>query len=154
MNIDPQKNPLGRVGIPLDWDHWHATNPEGEFIRSLEHRPLIIIGTLNKIYRYSDDIFAELYYYFLTTLKTTDALVIAGYSFGDKGVNTAILRWILDNPDNQLVLIEPNFEGLKKRARYAIASRLTEWEASSKLKLIPSGIERTNWLAIKRLLTS
>ena len=71
MNINPDRKPLGQVGIPLDWDHWHATNPEGKFIRSLEHRPLILVGTFNKMFRYSDDIFAELYYYFLATLRNT-----------------------------------------------------------------------------------
>ena len=58
-----------------------------------ESMPLLLIGTFNKVAEYSRGIFLDLHHRFRSTLREADRLVVCGYSFGDKGINTAVIEW-------------------------------------------------------------
>ena len=46
-----------RIGIPLDGDHHHTKTDDGIFQTALDGRPLLLIGTFNKIPEYTKGIF-------------------------------------------------------------------------------------------------
>ena len=54
---------------------------------------MLLVGTFNKVSEYSQGIFRELHYRFRRTLHKADQLVVCGYSFGDKGINSEIIEW-------------------------------------------------------------
>ena len=111
------------VGISLHHDHNHTKTTEGDF-RDASPRPELLIGTFNKIQKYSSGIFLDLYYKFRETLRKTDKLVICGYSFGDKGINSELLRWFYEQHNRRFIIIHHNPTKLRKGARPAIQRML------------------------------
>lgn len=93
---------------------------DGTFEDAFTDRPELLIGTFNKLSEYSQGIFLELHYRFRATLKEADKLVVCGYSFGDKGINTEIIEWYFSKPGRSFVIIHPDPEDLFKNARGAI----------------------------------
>ena len=111
------------LGIPLHNDHHHTQQRDGEY-RYSSFRPAILIGTFNKIQKYSSGIFLDIYSKFRETLRKTDKLVICGYSFGDKGINSELLRWFYEQQNRQFIVIHPNPTKLRTGARPAIQKML------------------------------
>ena len=99
---------------------------DGTFCYAPRGRPELLIGTFNKLAEYSQGISLDLYHRFRTTLNQADQLVICGYSFGDKGINTVILEWFYAKPDRRrFLVIHPDPEDLIRNARGAIRKH---WE--------------------------
>lgn len=109
------------LGIPLHYDHTRTRN--GDY-RDSSYRPELLIGTFNKIQKYSTGIYLDIYYKFRATLRKTDKLVICGYSFGDKGINSELLRWFYEQQNRQFIMIHPDPTELRKGARPAIKRML------------------------------
>lgn len=53
-------------------------------------RPELLIGTFNKMWGYLLGIFEESFYFFKKSLDISSTLIISGYGFGDKGINTKL----------------------------------------------------------------
>jgi hypothetical protein len=82
-------------------------------------------------YLNASEIFTELFFYFYKLLPMSDRLIISGYGFGDKAVNTNIVRWVKSAKhigDRKILLIDPYYERLLNTARGAISNNLPEWE--------------------------
>ncbi|MBI3168715.1 MAG: SIR2 family protein [Chloroflexi bacterium] len=136
------------VGIPPNWDFQHTLNPEGKRQYSCGDdgpRPEILMGTFNKMFNYTKGIFADIYCLFREALRRTEHLVISGYGFGDKGINIQLVEWMYLSPNNKIMLVEPNIENLKTRARGVIQEHWNSWVTQKKLKIIEEGIEKTSW---------
>ena len=118
------ENAIGQgLGIPLHHDHHHTKTRDGDY-RYSSSRPALLIGTFNKIQKYSSGIFLDLFYKFRETLRKTDKLVICGYSFGDKGINSELLRWFYEQQNRQFIVIHHNPTKLRTGARPAIQRML------------------------------
>ncbi len=143
-----------RIGIVLDGDIDHAKSPTGRLMRSTsEKEPHILIGTFNKIYEYTESIFSDIYYKFRSLLSKSKSLIVSGYSFGDKGVNTAILEWLYKDRQHKIVVIHPDPENLlSHNARVAIRKAYSGI-AHNNFLTIPKYIQDTSWKEIKEKLT-
>ena len=108
-----------RIGIPPDGCHNH-TRRDGRLQMAVDGRPLLLIGTFNKVAEYSQGIFLDLHHRFRSTLREADQLVVCGYSFGDKAINTAILDWYYAERGRRLLIIHQNPCELFSNARPAI----------------------------------
>jgi hypothetical protein len=73
-----------RKRIEISSSHANPINPH----------PQLLIGTHNKILEYARGIFARLFYEFVKRLRETDVLIICGYGFHDKGINSSIIDWM------------------------------------------------------------
>jgi len=105
-------------------------------------RPKLLIGTFNKIQQYSSGIFRDLHYHFRSTLREANQIIICGYGFGDKGINSEIINWYYEKEGGRrLLVIHPNSEKLRKSARGAISKKWEEWLKKDGLKLIPKKFE-------------
>ena len=112
------------LGIPFnDRHHTKARNPNRGYST---FRPTLLIGTFNKIRNYSSDEFLDLRYQFRETLRKTDKLIICGYSFGDKGINSELLHWVNKQHNRQFIIIHHNPTKLRTGARPAIQRFLQE----------------------------
>lgn len=139
-----------KIGIVVNNDIDHAKSLTGSMMRSLpEKEPRILIGTFNKIYEYSDNIFSDIFYLFRDSLKKSQSLIISGYSFGDKGINNAILDWLYTDRENRITVIHRNPDDLLiNRARSAFRKAYSG-VAKNNFLFIPKSIEDTNWAEIK-----
>lgn len=139
-----------QIGIALDGDIDHAKSPTGSLMRSMpDKEPHILIGTFNKIYEYTESVFSDIYYQFRTLLKSSKNLVISGYSFGDKGINSAILEWLYTDKQNKIIVIHRDPDTLLgSTARSAIRKAYTGI-AKRNFVIIPKHIQDTSWKEIK-----
>jgi len=117
-------------------------------------RPEILVGTYNKMLDYIGGIYSDMFYYFQQLLRETNLLVVSGYSFGDKGVNTFLIDWISNYDENRIVIIHPDPDGLKKDCRGNIRNKWDDLESSKRLIVIPRRIEDSSWSEIKQKIKS
>ena len=130
-----------RIGIPVNGDYWHTRTVGDVLQRPLDGRPLLLIGTFNKIATYSSGIFRELHYQFRSSINKADQIVICGYSFGDKGINAEIIEWYYNKQGRRLVIIHPDPDSLVANARGAIRNKWDDWRDSGSIELISKQIE-------------
>ena len=71
----------------------YTKNAKGEDQYLIDGSPLLMIGNHNKIQEYTSYFYSHLYCAFHAALERSDKLVVCGYGFGDKGINTRIVEW-------------------------------------------------------------
>ncbi len=138
------------IGIPPNGNPEDTRNPQGKKQFAPDNRPMILIGTTNKILQYVKPIYADLLSRFYSSLQDSGRLVICGYGFGDKEINTQISYWVFSSRDFRITIVDTDPEKLKRRATAAMRSEWDEWIRRYKLAIIKKGIERTSWPDIKR----
>ncbi|MFH1893741.1 MAG: SIR2 family protein [Candidatus Zixiibacteriota bacterium] len=135
-SFDPV-GPLGRGNVRL-----HYT----------DYRPLILTGTYNKLERYSGGVYFDLQYHFYGRLHRAKDVVVAGYGFGDNGINSRILDWAAGSRDRYITLIHPNPNKLYESLNYGVSRFLFELRSFGRLREIDRGIEQTTWDEIRSVL--
>jgi hypothetical protein len=138
--------------IGHNWYEEHIYKTYGNPPESNDSYPQILIGTFNKLEDYTRGIFIDLICLLNRYLDNADNLVISGYSFGDKGINSRIINWVYKSKNRRILLIDPNLKQLKENARGAINNKRDDWKNKGILKTIESGIEETTWEKIKEYL--
>ena len=119
--------PPSTVGISATPPNDAKTGPVNYKKREFE-RPVLLIGTFNKPAQYSRGMMLDIHYRFRKILERTDELVVCGYSFGDKAINTQIIRW--DRPGRSVVVVDPEPERkVIEKSRFA-AARFLERETT------------------------
>ncbi len=117
--------------------------------RQNSHGPLMLLGTFNKILDYQNEVFTELHYQFYQSLKFSNRMVICGYGFGDKGINTRIIEWIKGNPSRRLVIVNGNYAELLRNARQAIKRDLPLWRKHGRAGILQKCIQSTSWQEVR-----
>lgn len=140
------------VGIAVNGDFWHTKNPDGQLQRPIDGRPMLLAGTFNKMLQYTSGIYADLYFQLHRALRETEILIVCGYSFGDKGINTRLVEWASSSKQNVLVVIHAEPESLKMRARGAIIKSWDNWVKSNRLVLVQKWIQDTSWKDINNVI--
>ena len=130
-----------KIGISLDGDYNHTRTRDGTLQTALDGRPMLLIGTFNKISEYSGGIFRDLHSRFRSSIGEVDGLVVCGYSFGDKGINSEIIDWYYDKRGRRLLVIHPNPEELRASSRGAISRNWGTWEKQKAITCISKKIE-------------
>ena len=129
-----------KIGIPLDY-YQRTRTVDGNLQTTVDCRPLLLIGTFNKISEYSSGIFRELHHRFRSTILKANQMVVCGYGFGDKGINTEIIDWIYDKRGRRLVIIHPDPNGLVANARGAIRKNWPKWKKNGLISIISKRFE-------------
>ena len=130
-----------RIGIPLDSDYEHTKDKDGNFQTALDNRPILLIGTHNKFQEYTGRIFRDLHYKFRLSIQNSERLVVCGYSFGDKGINTEIIEWYYARRGRQICIIHPDPANLVDNARGAVRNKWENWTKAGAIRLIPKKLE-------------
>jgi hypothetical protein len=118
MRFSPQGPSV--VCIPTNGDPDHARGPNGRFAELLPDRPVMLVGTFNKMMEYTMGIYADLFCAFRTALWSLDSVIVSGYSFSDKGVNASLVEWTRQNRERRLLIIAPHASDYAQTARGAI----------------------------------
>ena len=138
-----------RVVIPpRGWEIDSVRDNQGRILRPAGRRPVFLAGTFNKMLGYTQSIFADLYCQFHNSLGRTNSLVVSGYSFHDKGINTQIAEWLYAGMQHKIIVIHSKPETLLSSARGAISNNWKIWENTQQLIAIPKMIEDINWSEI------
>jgi hypothetical protein len=157
FNYPPNEHTIGSkalASVPADADIWHIQSLSGDKEYPYGGRPLVLVGTFNKILQYTNEIFADLYCCFLQSLKTTNIIIISGYGFGDKGINNQIIEWMYKSKENRIIVIHKSPSELFDYARNAIKKHWASWEVRKRLHFIRKNIEDTSWAEIKEVLST
>jgi hypothetical protein len=154
FQLKPDEGSFGyeKIGIPLDKDIWHTRDPGGKMQMPVDGHPMFLAGTFNKLLQYTSGIYAELHCQLHRNLRFIPVLIVSGYGFGDKGINTRIIEWMYYLERNTMVLIHSQPEQLKRGARGAIRKNWNNWLRNKKLVLISKWIEQTSWKEIRDVL--
>ncbi len=121
----------------------HIQRPTG---RTRSRTPLFLVGTFNKMLDYTQSIFADLYCQFHKSLWKTNSLVVCGYSFHDKGINTQIAEWLFSDRQHKLLVIREKPDELLRSARGAISNNWEKyWLRNGQLLTVPKMIEDVTW---------
>ncbi len=156
-----QKTIIAKLHGSVDW---RENNNLGEFLRNDQRkmaafrkgpsdqapedsRLMMLIGRHNKLFQYSSYVYDALQFAFHRALKASKTLVVCGYGWGDKGINTKILNWRFAHP-RKLVVIRPDHP-FPEGARTAITQGFVNWQEDERFVHVPARAEEVNWAALK-----
>jgi 3-mercaptopyruvate sulfurtransferase SseA len=80
-------------------------------------------------------------------------LIVSGYSFGDKAINSRIIQWLDSLPSRKIIIIHPDPNYLLEHVRNAIRISWHRWLDDKKLFILQKSVEETNWDELKKMLT-
>lgn len=80
-------------------------------------KPSILIGTFNKMLGYLSDIYEILFNEFKSVIEASEMIIISGYGFGDKGINTRLMHWLYQAKSRKMIIIHPNLDSLIENSR-------------------------------------
>jgi hypothetical protein len=143
-----QYEPHG-VGIADNEPHSLYKDPNGQWRQLLVSRPILLAGTFNKMLQYTGGIYADLFCELRRALRETQLLIVCGYGFGDKGINSQVVEWADSSDRNAMVVIDPKLDSLKRRARPAVSSNWERLLRSNRLAFLQRSIKDTSWKDIK-----
>jgi len=123
------------------------------YITAIEQRPKFLVGTTNKILDYTASIYADIFTYVNLSLQNLDFLIISGYGFGDRGINTLIIEWLYSNVNHRILLIHHDPRGLLKYTRGSIRNKWFDWKNNKRILFITKKIQDVTWLEIKNKLS-
>lgn len=115
--------------------------------------PLFLAGTLNKMLDYTTEVFALLQSEWFRSLYQSDILVVCGYGFNDKGVNTRIVEWFNFSVDKILIVIDPS-EDIIQKARPALGGLLARAKTEPRIQIIQKPVQGTSWREIRERILS
>jgi len=93
-------------------------------------RPVLCVGSYNKLFLYPREIFSQLWSLFVLNMQRCDYLVVCGYGFRDVGVNSAIAAWLTDcHRQRLMIVVHPDpghlsLNGLPKMLNLASVQKL------------------------------
>ncbi len=117
------------------------------------NRPLILIGRFNKMFDYTYRAFTDLQYRFYNVLNRIENLIVCGYSFNDKPINSRIIDWMDNSKDTCMIIIHKDIEKFKQASREAVRIKWDDWYKSGKVKFIGKYLcpeEELKWEEIEK----
>src|ERR1035437_6733975 len=111
--------------------------------------PLILVGTHNKPAYYTKPLFEDQHWRFKEALSEADRLVICGYSFGDKAINSRLLYWLDQSRERRVLLIHHDPEACRKHARPLFAQTWENHVKRGQWKVIAKKMEAVSWSEVK-----
>jgi len=115
-------------------------------------RPIFLTGTFDKILAYETSVFPDQHFRFHEALKETERIVVIGYGFGDKAINSRLIGWTASSPKRRLVVCHPDEAKLVKDARGAIQNNWMNWQNDGRLNVIAAYVADLNYEAIAKRL--
>lgn len=131
------------------WGEWvgYAPPTPSRLPWSCEGRPVILVGRFNKELSYASSPFAELFSAARASLREVSRLVVSGYSFGDKAVNTMLVEWLYGAPkgSRQLIVAHADPSNVRIGSRGAIGNKWNAWIKGGLLLEIPKFLGDLSW---------
>jgi len=128
----------------------HAYDKYGKRLYLHDSKPILLVGTFNKMYSYvNSSLFIYLYFCMYRYLELSNRLIVSGYSFGDKGINSRVIEWLLSSDNNKMIIIDPNLKELVSNSRGSIRHKWDNLINIERIRTIEKRIEDVTWEEIK-----
>ncbi|MCH8941763.1 MAG: SIR2 family protein [Bacteroidetes bacterium] len=155
FGLDNEIN-LFKLHGSIDWYYFDETSwvdrrickCSSEILWRDPRKSIILIGTYNKLAKYIESIFLELFCLFYKTMYMHNTIIISGYGFGDSGINEKLFNWVLQE-NNKMIIIDPNVESLRNKMWSVLDKK---WGENKKIVPIKEYIENISWLRLKKYL--
>lgn len=141
-----------------EWTGWHQDedgrrHEDGNTWRSIGS-PLILVGRFNKELDYLDDPYWPIFCALTQSLNSLRRLVISGYGFGDRAINTLLINWIYAKPqgERRMIVLHKDESAILGSARGSIANKWDQWRADGILRWIPQFPCDYSWRELKEVL--
>jgi NAD-dependent SIR2 family protein deacetylase len=122
-------------------------NMPREYAKDCER--LVLIGRHNKTLDYSSSVFEDLHYHFSASLKKSNCLVVCGYSFGDKAINTKIINWKIEFPNKKIIVIDPVDPSTNTSAYKLIRDYWEAWKSDQRAIWFSKEAKDITWEEIR-----
>lgn len=113
----------------------------GGFLYAEDSPRMLLIGAFDKLSDYGSGIFRELHHRFRSTIGKASTMVVCGYGFGDKGINSELVDWYYGTSGRRFVIIQPEPDSLVENARGAIRKHWDAWERNDSISVIEKRFE-------------
>ncbi len=110
---------------------------------------MMVIGTTNKVLEYARPFYTDLLSRFYSSIRDSGRLVICGYGFGDREINTQISYWVFSSRDLRITIVDIEPENLRRRMPASMFGKWDKWIEKRKLAIVRKRIEETSWADIK-----
>jgi hypothetical protein len=134
----------------------HPVGPNGEDLGSpCEGRTEFLAGTFTKILAYTSGVYADQHARFHESLRTADAVLVVGYGFRDRAINSRLIAWMMrPRTSPRMVVVDPAAAEMEQRAREAIALKWKGWCSSGAVLAVANRLgEETPWPELHAALT-
>lgn len=142
---DPSNPNRIEFGRAVDYRYTHDS--QGNDQRPNIWTPEFLVGTFNKMLDYTRGKYADLFCLYRRWLWQSDALIVSGYGFADKGINRVISEWLRYAGQRRLVIVHRDPEDCRRRARGEIQSLLQMNQAQ--INWVDEWIEDARWTEIR-----
>jgi hypothetical protein len=111
-----------------------------------------LTGGFDKILSYQSTPYTELHVRFSEALRSNDRMLVAGYGFRDKAINSQLINWMCRRVGRRIVIVDPNQKRLLVSARGAASRWIPHWLEQARGSLIEAKIDDTTWAEIRTAL--
>lgn len=147
--VQPGDGEPGGLAQFRDQNIHHLPRPDAQELIANPPRPRMLMGTFNKMLYYTQGLYTELHCNFHVSLGRETEMVVCGYGFRDKGINTKIAQWLTANRERRMTVIHHNPISLFARARGLIANNAQMWQDSGQLQVIEVSAQEVTWQDIR-----
>jgi hypothetical protein len=125
------------VARSLTHDPYHERNAAGELLEfPADGRPVLLTGTFDKPLAYDSTVYGDQHYRFHEALRQADAVIVIGYGFRDKAINSRLIGWLHGARERRLIVAHGNVEDLVENARPVIARNWKGWINDGRLRVV------------------
>jgi SIR2-like domain len=126
-------------------DPYHLYDDDGVLLDfPANARGLFLAGTFNKIFEYQSPVYFEQLWAAFESMRQSSALVVIGYGFGDKAINTRIIDW-LEDTSHRLILVHRNPDSAVRAARPALRFAIERAAPRLQYYTIEKSAEEATW---------
>lgn len=148
---EPWRGPV--VARSTTDDPYHERSAAGELLAFPgDGRPVLLTGTFDKQLAYDSTVFADQHDRFHESLRRADAIVVIGYGFRDKAINSRLIGWMQGSRDRRLVVVHRDVAELVAGARGAIGLHWDGWISDGRLRVVRKWIADATWKDIAQAL--
>lgn len=141
------------VARSLTNDPNHERDAEGELLDiPTDGRPVLLTGTFDKPLAYDSTVYADQHYRFHESLRQADAVIVIGYGFRDKAINSRLIGWLHSAPERRLIVAHGKIGDLVRGARPAIACHWNTWLEDGRLRIVEKWVAEATWADVEALL--
>jgi hypothetical protein len=126
-------------------DPYHLKDAAGERLDfPAEARGQFLAGTFNKIFAYQSPVFFEQHIGAYEALRRSSTLIVIGYGFRDKAINTRVIDW-LSNSEARLIIVHRDPESAVKGGRPALRHAVARAATQGQVATIEKWVEDASW---------
>jgi hypothetical protein len=141
------------VARSLTHDPYHERNAAGELLEfPADGRPVLLTGTFDKPLAYDSTVYGDQHYRFHEALRQADAVIVIGYGFRDKAINSRLIGWLHGARERRLIVAHGNVEDLVENARPVIARNWKGWINDGRLRVVEKWVAESTWADVDAVL--